>query len=687
MKPISLSKIFTEKIFRIPDYQRGYAWQNQVINKQPSGQLVDFWEDLMRLDTKKTHYTGMLTLEKIPLKTCQEMTEDWWLINPEGKAHEAFYVVDGQQRLTTIIILLQCILEKLGDDAILNETPVADIRKKFIYQQKADGISRTYIFGYENQNPSYEFLKTKIFKEHSASNNNEESLYTYNLEKAKEFFAIQLENYNKLEELFIKLTQKLVFNEYVIENDLDVFIAFETMNNRGKPLSNLELLKNRLIYLSTLFPDEEDAEKLLLRKNINACWKTVYEYLGKNKKRLLPDDVFLKAHWIMYFAYSRRKGNDYIYFLLEQYFTAKNIFQASPLILTEIEEQETVSLDDDYDEDEIEKEDPIRQITVLTLKHINDYITSMQNAVKHWYDIFNPLENTYKNLNEEEQNWLDKLNRLGIGNFSPLILSVYCSNIVVLKKIELLQTIEKYIFLLFRVSQQRANTGDSEFYKAARELFYKETDIDIIISQLTKRISDYLDLDKFSKYIKNKFTFYSKDGFYGWSGLRYFLYEHEQHLMIKAEYTGQKVSWKTFTDSYKDYVTIEHIFPQTHDKLCWVESFDRFSIEEKNILCNSIGNLLLLSKPKNSSLQNDCFDEKRKNPQVTQGYFNGSYSESRVANKYNVWTAEEIKKRSIELIEFMETRWGISFGNENAKMELMQLGFLIPKPVEINAKV
>src|ERR1035437_5122222 len=83
-----------------------------------------------------------------------------------------------------------------------------------------------------------------------------------------------------------------------------------SMNNRGKPLSNLELLKNRLIYLSTLFPDEEETEKVLLRKNINACWKTIYEYLGKNKRKLLPDDVFLKAHWIMYFAYSRRKGDD-----------------------------------------------------------------------------------------------------------------------------------------------------------------------------------------------------------------------------------------------------------------------------------------------------------------------------------------------------------------------------------------
>lgn len=43
-----------------------------------------------------------------------------------------------------------------------------------------------------------------------------------------------------------------MFNIHEIEDDYDVFVAFETMNNRGKKLTNLELLKNRLIYLTTL---------------------------------------------------------------------------------------------------------------------------------------------------------------------------------------------------------------------------------------------------------------------------------------------------------------------------------------------------------------------------------------------------------------------------------------------------
>ena len=64
-------------------------------------------------------------------------------------------------------------------------------------------------------------------------------------------------------------------------------------------MSHLELLKNRLIYLSTLL-DEDDETKGRLRTDINETWKTIYEYLGKNKDNPLDDDDFLFNHWIMY---------------------------------------------------------------------------------------------------------------------------------------------------------------------------------------------------------------------------------------------------------------------------------------------------------------------------------------------------------------------------------------------------
>lgn len=53
----SLSEIFNNRIFRIPDFQRGYSWEER--------QLDDFWEDLQNLHPNKIHYIGLLTVEPI----------------------------------------------------------------------------------------------------------------------------------------------------------------------------------------------------------------------------------------------------------------------------------------------------------------------------------------------------------------------------------------------------------------------------------------------------------------------------------------------------------------------------------------------------------------------------------------------------------------------------------------------
>ena len=71
---------------------------------------------------------------------------------------------------------------------------------------------------------------------------------------AKKYFAKKLKVLNKesKESIFDKVVNRLKFNYYEIDDSLDVYVTFETMNNRGKSLSHLELLKNLLIYLSTL---------------------------------------------------------------------------------------------------------------------------------------------------------------------------------------------------------------------------------------------------------------------------------------------------------------------------------------------------------------------------------------------------------------------------------------------------
>ena len=155
------------------------------------------------------------------------------------------------------------------------------------------------------------------------------------------------------------------------------------MNNRGKALSKLELLKNRLIYLSTLLPgsvDEEDRETL--RRNVNDAWKTIFEFLGRDKRRLLDDDDFLRAHWIMYFKYSRDEAGQFAKYLLADKFTAEGVISGA-----------------------------------LHVNELQKYATSIQDSARKWHAINFP--DRAEGLQEDVRRKLERLDRLGRGALAP----------------------------------------------------------------------------------------------------------------------------------------------------------------------------------------------------------------------------------------------------------------------------
>lgn len=637
----SLNSIFTERIFRIPDYQRGYAWTIP--------QLEDYWEDLMQLDSEHIHYTGVLTLEPVSKDICSKWEDEKWLINDLG--YKPFYIVDGQQRLTTSMILIQAITESVDKNAFIASQAPSKIIDKFIMLKADDKLREGYIFGYEKDNPSDDFLKTEIFGMYSSKAQKKETLYTRNLKNAKDYFKEKLSglSLDEINVIYKKLTQKFKFNLYVINDEIDVFVTFETMNNRGKALSNLELLKNRLIYLSTLF--RENAGKDRLRSNINEAWKTVYEYLGKNPDSRLSDDVFLRNHWIMYFKYSRKKGDDYIKFLLDEKFNARNITHPKT--------------DDD----------------ALKISEISDYVISIQKSVIHWFHIHNPYFDQSASLTEKQKKWLDKLNRLGFRSFRPLILSAFVSNQETNKVEELLEVAERYNFTLFNLSQRRSNTGDTNLYSMARDLLLGSKKIDEVIQEVNGWVKKYYDSEKFLDHIIEKYKF-ERNGFYHWDGIRYFLYEHEQDLTLKGKQVTNKLSWELLKNSHNDSVTLEHIFPQTPTDPYWTEHYGHLNDQERWYLTHSLGNLLPLSRKKNSSIQNASFPQK-KNDGKGVGYYNGSASENEVNTKKD-WTPYEIKERGLLLLTFMEQRWRITLGDDSFKEKLLHInGIDVVPPLDL----
>ena len=569
------------------------------------------------------------------IQNVEKWKDDLWLLK---KGMTAYYVIDGQQRLTTLIILLHEILRTFSEDEGINFGSKSEWTERFLYRS-FNQIYKSFVFGYEKDNPSDEFFKTRILEqESSAADKYPETLYTANLMFAKEYFAKKLKNLSRerKEEIFDKAVNKLKFNYYEIDDSLDIYVTFETMNNRGKDLSHLELLKNRLIYLSTLLHESDDT-KSRLRKDINETWKTVYEYLGKNKENPLDDDVFLFNHWIMYYTYDRSQSDVYADFLLKRKFTAKNVLNG-----------------------------------LLTINDIKDYIDSLAKCVKKWYYIYNIEQSDYSERIKEQ---IQKLDRVGMGAFPPMIMAVFTKESREDLIWDFLDACERFNFLVFAISHRSSNTQNSNIYRMTREYYMGDTDIVTITANIDfltdgedeNYYRGWFDLERFRNHIKELFLKNDKDGFYSWNGLRYFLYEYELFLQNNA---NTKVRWEDFSKRSKED-TIEHIFPQSATSEYWKEHFGHLKPSEKRLYLNSLGNLLLLSRSKNSKLQNFDFERKKclKNKDGKDiGYYNGSYSEIEVS-KQTEWTPEQIKERGLLMLQFMEDRWKFRFSDWDINKE------------------
>jgi len=610
----TLSELFNDKVFRIPDYQRGYAWEKT--------QIEDFWGDLYNLDNDRIHYTGMITVEK---------------------KNDIYQVIDGQQRLTTIMILLKVILDNFNNDDWIGEIEKSDLIKKYLFKPTGSkGKDIKVIFGYEKDNPSDCYFKLKILdlEVSDCYGIAEETLYTKNLQFAKNTFTDKIKDLSieNLEILFIKITKQLKFNFYEIDDELDEFVTFETMNNRGKPLTTLELLKNRLIYLTTLLKGYDEDEISTLRKDINNSWKTIYEYLGKNPKKIISDDKFLKEHWIMYFTYDRSLASAEKDFLLKKHFTQQRVYNKHNAKIIKISKM----LGKKHSEFYIDYDD------------IKDYVLNIKKSIVEYYYMENPEQSNY---DENIKKWLSKLNRVGFGAFRPIIMAILIDKVNTIDIVNILKLAENYVFLVFIVSNRRSNTGDSRFYKYANE-FHKNKYIHRLIDNMKKEIYtdegeyNWVNLSNFESEIDDHFK--KNEGWYSWKGLKYLLYEYE--LFLQEQSKGEtKLQWEEINKE-----TIEHIYPQTPKDKCWIDDYSSLRKKEKTRKLHTLGNLVLLSTSKNSSLKNKCFDVKK------EVFSKGSYSEIEVS-KNKVWTPEIIDNRSKQLLLFLSDRWEITIEEDTIK--------------------
>jgi len=644
---LSLKDIFEGKVFRIPDYQRGYAWEAR--------QLEQFWDDLVNLQDGHVHYTGVITVEPASHNQClnwrregQAFAETNWQTNGNstkllfgGLAYSPYYVVDGQQRLLTITTLLSAICRHQA----LTDTDRTEIDQAFLLL-KHEG-QEFYRFGYEVDLPSHRYLIQKIYK--NQDSDEVETAYTDNLLRSRDFFEKKISDLSagKLRQIIKKVTTGFQFNYYEVDETLDVFVVFETMNYRGRPLSKLELLKNRLLYLSTLLPMEI---RLHLRKIINDSWKLIHEWLAKKRDDVLKDDDFLRIHWIMYFRHGQNRQE-----------------------LGSMAEVESDLLDRRFTKKRI-------QTGRLTAEDIQRYVQNLGVSVQKWFEINFPTHPA-SSLPESLRDWVGRINMLRpLSLFRPIILALLQKTHSELEAVSLLKEIERHEFLVFALSGCRADANQAHFYRRANYFFVGDLEIYNLIRNIRSKAHEFYNQTRFQAHVENWFDNGDGDdrGFSEWKHIEYFLLEYENAL--REQEPGELLlGWKKHP--------FERIYPKSVERdPSWHKDFDDvYSPTRCRKMCNSLGNLVLLSRSRRpQEMQYTSFAEKKRHPlQVNQantetGYFNGSFSEREVAKIEN-WTHHEILERGVKMLGFMETRWNIPLAEE-FRRTLTQVNFGVEAP-------
>lgn len=610
---VDLKDLFGGKMFRIPNYQRGYSWEER--------QLEDLWDDINDISRGSDgqyikHYTGTIYLSATNRSDLHQ-SEIW------AADDEKFYdVVDGQQRLTSIAILMFELIKHAPEG--LGQDTQDDMMRKYLCVIHKNQKLKCYRFSYKENNR--EFLLNKIFEDSSAilppswSN-----VYSKNLLFAKDFFRKKIDNLNPedLEELYRKLQTAIIFDQRIIEQDLDVQAVFETMNNRGKPLTTLEKLKNRLIFLCNRFTDH--AEKYTLHEIINKTWANIYVELAKNPDNPLPEDVFLSAYLSLCrrpkdAVFSETQADDLVF---KMFCSRTERYGEAPV---------------DYDK-------------------IESFVNGLSEFARFWYEVHNSDEELIK--------------RITIQNGSKEM-KIFIATLLLIRERypqEVESCVEKTELIQFRNSFPIQDVLDYRtFATYARNIYAKPEAIHDVLLEMDDCLAKPCDAQSMVAGFQWLFSYtYGNIGYHRWGGLKYLLFCYEMYLkdQFYNEYTD-RVTWNDYWD-----VNIEHVIPRKCETY-WSKEVDEyldgipddFIWRAKVTLINSLGNLSIIKDRKNSELQNDPWESKK------ERYKSGYYSEQWIS-EHESWTQDEIYDRGKDIIHFIESRIpGLKF-NDSEMLDVL----------------
>lgn len=518
-RDLSVEKILTGNYFVIPRFQRPYSWEEDNI--------TDFWNDVTGTNVSD-YFIGSMVVYKV--------------------GRNMLGVVDGQQRLTTILIFLCALRDAFTE---IGETNKAEGCQGFIERRNRENKGM-FVLKTES---SFPYLQESILKHGKAEleipvRKEEEALakaskiFTSNIEKKLNSIeddpTISTSDKRKRKIEWLTTTRDVILELNIIlitlDNEDDAYLIFETLNTRGKDLTLSDLVKN-LFTRNLKATGDVDHAKIK--------WERILETILKSSVDLSPDNFIVHSWQSRFDAVTKAKA-----------------FQKIREAVTE----DTAG------------------------GHLDNFILD----AGYYRRIFEPNYGWKKNESDVKKS-LEALNQFKVVQPTPALLSLvraYKKKLIKLRKLKnTLLAIENFHFSFTAVTSSRSSGGISSMYSSfGRKLFeapnsnIASAEIRSLVEKLKQRVPAASEFDAAFEQIMYTDSLTSQRAL-----VRYILSKVALHESLPV--IGST-----------DELTIEHLIPQNKiDGKKWPEE-----------IVGQVGNLILVDLDTNAELGTKSFREKKR---------------------------------------------------------------------------
>jgi len=252
-----ISELFDgRKIFNIPKYQRAYAWEKQ--------QLKDFVEDIENQRPDRSYFFGTILFQA----------------QPRDQGFEIIDIVDGQQRITTLIIFMKLLLAKACNNVQMLKDTYIQIYSRY----------KLRVLDTDN-----DFFTSYILQDNRPAVSQVYTPSQRRLLEAKDFLSRSIEARSDKIEKFIDTIENMKVLTYSVEDKAEATLIFETTNDRGKSLTSLEKTKSFLMQKSYIVSNNPEPDLNILQERFSEIYRNYEEIESR-----VDEDSILQYHFIAF---------------------------------------------------------------------------------------------------------------------------------------------------------------------------------------------------------------------------------------------------------------------------------------------------------------------------------------------------------------------------------------------------